>query len=153
MHPRWLTFLLVCCALAAGAAAAPPHATCSADGVALGGFDVVSYFEPGGPVAGRRELAVAHAELTYVFASEAHRAAFVAAPARFLPAYGGWCATTIAHGALRCPDFRNFKIEDGRLLLFETTGFTNGRAVWDSDPAGYRRRADAEFRALGLAAQ
>ena len=40
-------------------------------------------------------------------------------------------------GRLACPDYTNFKIEDGRLLLFELTGFTNGRTVWNSDPAGF----------------
>jgi len=125
-----------------------PRATCAEDGIALGGYDVVSYFAAGGPLAGRRETAVVHDGLTYLFANESNRAVFAADPQRYLPAYGGWCATTVAHGALRCPDFSNFKIEEGRLLFFEITGFTNGRAVWDSAPSTYRARADSNFVAL-----
>jgi hypothetical protein len=51
-------------------------------------------------------------------------------------------------GRLVCPDYTNFKIEDGRLLLFEIAGFTNGRTIWDSDPTGFRQQADANFKRL-----
>ena len=46
-------------------------------------------------------------------------------------------------GRLACPDYTNFKIENGDLLLFELAGFTNGRTLWNSDPSGFRERADA----------
>ena len=67
---------------------------------------------------------------------------FVAAPENFLPSYLGWCATSLAAGALTCPNPLNYKLEDGKLLLFETTGFTNGQDLWNADPLDYRRRAD-----------
>ncbi len=60
----------------------------------------------------------------------------------YLPRYQGWCAATLSMGRLACPDYTNFKIEDGQLLLFELVGFTNGRSLWNSDPIGFRARAD-----------
>jgi hypothetical protein len=48
-------------------------------------------------------------------------------------------------GRLACPDYANFKIEDGRLLLFERVGFTNGRDVWNSDPMLHRAQANENF--------
>jgi YHS domain-containing protein len=122
--------------------------SCAPSGVAVGGFDVVSYFAPGGPTRGAPEFSVSIEGLTYLFSSAENRDRFLAAPRDYLPEYGGWCAASLAYGSLRCPDFANFKIENERLLLFEITGFTNGRILWDTDPAGHRRRADENFSLL-----
>ncbi len=124
------------------------YARCAPDGVALGGYDVVSYRDAGGVLPGESGWAAEHDGLTYQFASAANRDRFVAAPDDYLPRYRGWCAATLAMGRLACPDFTNYKIENGSLLLFELAGFTNGRTVWDSDPADFRRRADDNARRL-----
>jgi YHS domain-containing protein len=126
----------------------PKIAACNADGIALGGYDVVSYFSPSGPTPGKPEFRAEHDGSIYLFLSAANSDAFRESPETYLPAYGGWCATSVAHGARVCPDFLNFKIQQGRLLLFETTAFTNGRAVWETDPEGYRIRADERFARL-----
>jgi len=73
------------------------------------------------------------------FATSANLAAFRDDPERFVPAYCGFCAISLALGRITCPDFSNFQIEDDRLYLFEVTGFTNGRTLWNSDAAAYRR--------------
>lgn len=124
-----------------------PYA-CSPEGVGVGGYDLVSYRLPGGPVPGRPELFVEHQGVKYLFTSEKHMQKFSGDPGYYLPAYDGWCAITLALGRVTCPDFANFKIEDDRLLLFEVTGFTNGRAVWNSDPLTYRKQANANFQEL-----
>jgi hypothetical protein len=137
--------LLIGLIAVADAAEAPG---CAPDNLAVGGHDVVSYFSPGGPVEGSDELTIELEGLTYRFHDIASLELFRANPHAYLPAYAGWCATTVAYGTLRCPDYTNFKIEDGRLLFFEITAFTNGRVVWDSDPVSHRQRADENFRAL-----
>ncbi len=124
-----------------------PH-QCAPDGVAVGGYDLVSYHAQGGPRAGSPEHSAMHQELRYQFANAENLRAFQAEPERYLPVYQGWCAATLAMGRLACPDYTNFKLEDGRLLLFELAGFTNGRAVWDSDPENFRRRADTNAEVL-----
>ncbi len=116
---------------------------CAPDGVAVGGYDLVSYHEPGGPVMGSAEFEVEHRGLRYRFADAANRDRFNAARKQFLPRYSGFCAATLSMGRLACPDYTNFKIENGELLLFELAGFTNGRTLWNSDPQGFRQRADA----------
>ena len=115
---------------------------CDPNGIALSGVDVVSYHKPSGPLIGSAEFAVTHGDLTYHFMSAAHATEFSADPDRYLPKYLGWCATSLAVGALTCPNPLNYKIENGELLLFETTGFTNGQNLWNADPLDYRRRAD-----------
>ncbi len=141
---RWILTLLFCfLPLAASAAEPASPETCAPDGVALGGYDLVSYRQPGGPLPGSPDTSVEHDGLTYRFASERHRELFVADPDAYLPRYQGWCAATLAMGRLNCPDYTNFKIEQGELLLFELAGFTNGRTLWNTDPTGFRTRADS----------
>ena len=73
---------------------------------------------------------------------------FRADPERYLPDYAGFCAITLALGRITCPEYSNFKIEDDRLLLFEITGFTNGRTLWNTNPEDFRSKADANFDTL-----
>ncbi len=124
-----------------------PHdpAECAVDGIANGGYDLVSYRQEDGPRFGSADFPAEHAGLTYLFETEANRAVFLADPERYVPAYSGWCAVTLSLGRLTCPDYTNFKIEDDRLLLFELTGFTNGQTLWNSDPAHYRGLADDNY--------
>ena len=121
---------------------------CAPDGIANGGYDLVSYFDQDGPQPGDPAHAETRDRLTYLFATAANLARFRAAPERYLPRYRGWCAATLAMGRLVCPDPLNYKIEDGSLLLFELAGFTNGRTVWESDPTGFRKRADENAKRL-----
>lgn len=139
---------LVALTLGPSGAFADDYAECAPDRLAIGGYDLVSYHGPQGPVPGLPEHAVSIDGLRYQFATASNRATFEASPQRYLPRYRGWCAATLAMGRLVCPDPLNFKIENGTLLLFELVGFTNGRTVWDSDPLGFRRRADDNARRL-----
>ena len=113
----------------------------------VGGYDLVAY-QSGTARPGDSELWVEHQGTRYLFASEANRQAFAAEPARYLPRYGGWCAMSLALGSFTCPDYENFQLEDGHLLLFETTVFTNGRTLWNRDPAENREKADRNYRDL-----
>ena len=143
-----LILLLVALPILASAEAPVDQPVCAPDGVAVGGYDLVSYHQANGPLAGSEALSQQLNGLTYRFSSQDNLATFREAPQRYLPVYQGWCAATLAMGRLLCPDYTNFKLEDGRLLLFELAGFTNGRALWNSDPSGFRKRADANFERL-----
>lgn len=143
-----LIFLLAALPELASAEAPADQPVCAPDGVAVAGYDLVSYHQSDGPLPGSETLTHQLNGLTYRFSSEANLATFREAPQQYLPLYRGWCAATLAMGRLVCPDYTNFKLEDGRLLLFELAGFTNGRALWNSDPSGFRKRADANFERL-----
>ena len=146
---RWLSILLFCTLplLAISSEQTSPH-PCSPDGVAVGGYDLVSYHQPGGPLHGSADIELQREGLTYRFASEENFKLFQANPQSYLPRYQGWCAATLSMGRLACPDYTNFKIEDGQLLLFELAGFTNGRTLWNSDPSGFKARADTNASKL-----
>ncbi len=142
----WLGVVLLL--LSAGAASAETLHRCAPDGVAVGGYDLISYRLADGPVPGDPAHSAQHGGLTYHFANRAHLVQFLAAPERFLPRYRGWCATNLAFGRLACPEYTNFKIENGALLLFEHHGFTNGRSLWNSDPLHHRDLADRQAERL-----
>ncbi|MEM9313394.1 MAG: YHS domain-containing (seleno)protein [Pseudomonadota bacterium] len=126
----------------------PDLTMCSPDGLAVGGFDVLSYRETGGPVAGDPDITAEYDGQRYRFATATNRARFLEDPQRFVPAYNGFCAITLSFGRVTCPDYSNFKIENDRLLLFEVTGFTNGRTLWNSDSTTFRERADLNYERL-----
>lgn len=126
----------------------PDLAMCSPNGLAVGGFDVLSYRDPGGPIAGDPEISAEYDGQRYLFTTATNRDRFLDDPQRYVPAYNGFCAITLSFGRVTCPDYRNFKIEGDRLLLFEVTGFTNGRTLWNSDSTTFRERADLNFERL-----
>ena len=99
----------------------------------------------GGPAPGTPEFSLEYDGSTYLFANQSNVDTFRANPERYLPAYAGFCAITLALGRVTCPDYSNFKIENDRLLLFEITGFTNGRTLWNTNPGDFRNKADANF--------
>jgi YHS domain-containing protein len=96
-------------------------------GVAIHGYDPVAYFTEGGPRAGKPELAVTHAGARWLFASEANRQRFVTSPARYLPAYGGYCAFGVAQGYRVKIDPAAFTIINERLYLNYDKGV---QATW-----------------------
>ena len=96
----------------------------------LRGNDPVAYHSVGKPVKGDPAIKAEHDGLTYRFASEANRKIFLADPERYIPAFGGYCASG-AHYALKARiGADTFKIVDGRLYLF---GSPRSRRHWEMD--------------------
>lgn len=89
----------------------------NAKGLALQGYDPVAYFTEGKPVKGTPAHAAEFAGATYHFASAAHRESFVAEPAKYVPAYGGYCGYAAAINRLSPIDPTVFQIVGGRLIL------------------------------------
>ena len=143
-----VTLLLAAGTVSAAQPSDSEYSRCAPDGIAVGGYDLVSYFQPDGPQAGVAEFAVDHEGFRFLFSSADNRDQFLAEPRKYLPRYRGWCATTLSMGRLVCPDPTNFKIENGSLLLFEKIGFTNGKTLWETDPSGFRSQADEHARQL-----
>ncbi len=116
-----------------------------APGLAVHGFDVVAYFENGKPVQGDAKFAVVHKDATYRFASRAHLEAFKANPAKFEPAYGGFCAYGVSVGAKFDGDPRFWKIVDGKLYLNLSADI---QTAWKKDIPGSIAKANANWPKL-----
>ncbi|KIC43517.1 YHS domain protein [Ruegeria sp. ANG-R] len=87
------------------------------DGVAVSGYDAVSYFKIGAPVPGRPDIALMWKGATWRFASEENRDRFERNPRAFAPQFGGYCAYAMAKGTLSSTDPQAWQIVDGRLYL------------------------------------
>lgn len=86
-------------------------------GVAVGGYDPVTYFTEGRPTRGSPEIVVEHGGATWRFASAANRKAFRADPAKYAPQFGGYCAWAVAEGYTAKGDPTAWSIVDGKLYL------------------------------------
>jgi YHS domain-containing protein len=136
---------LWCLAALPGVAAAMPERIFAERGVAIRGYDPVAYVTEGRPVPGSAAFALAWGGATWHFASAAHRDAFAADPARYAPAYGGFCAWAVSEGYTAPIDPMAWRIEGGRLFL------NYDRSVqrrWERDLAARIRRGDANWPAL-----
>ena len=149
-RPTRLASLLGGLLVAAQIHAASPIAEYNlpADKLALQGYDPVAYIEDGKAVKGSAEIKADHAGVHYRFATETHRSAFTNAPAKYLPTYGGWCATAMAKGDKVEIDPTNFKVTQGRVFLFYKGFWGNARKDWDKEEAVMTKKADAAWKKI-----
>ncbi len=101
--------------------------------VAIGGYSPVSYFEQGRAELGSPQHAVEHDGKLYHLASAEQAKTFRANPDRFLPAHDGVCAYGVTVGKSFPVDPTNFKIVDGRLLLFLKNDEVDARELWEKE--------------------
>ena len=100
--------------------------------VMLLGHDPVAYFTQGQPRRGLPQHVVDLPERSYYFASAENKTLFAAAPARYEPQYGGFCASGAAFAVKLGSDPTAWVIRDGRLFIF---GDVIGQTAWSVDPA------------------
>jgi len=144
---RHLPFALaLAAALSATAAAAlSPVNQSLLGGVAIDGFDPVAYFTDGRPVEGSKAYSFEWRGATWRFASAAHRDLFAAAPEKYAPQYGGYCAWAVSNGYTADTDPEAWSIVDGRLFLNYSLEV---RAKWEQDSRGNIVKADGNWPKL-----
>lgn len=88
------------------------------DGIAIGGYDVVSYFTSDMPLKGDPQHAMEWEGVTWHFSTAANLDLFRAAPQKYAPQYGGYCSRAVSTGfaAHSLPD--SYTIHDGKLYFF-----------------------------------
>ncbi|MEM7562353.1 MAG: YHS domain-containing (seleno)protein [Pseudomonadota bacterium] len=87
------------------------------NGLALNGYDVMSYWRGGIPMKGSDSFKLEYAGATWIFSSSQNLEAFVAEPEKYAPQYGGFCAYAAAQGQLSDVDPFAWRIWKGRLYL------------------------------------
>ena len=102
------------------------------NGVALGGYDPVSYFDKGGPKEGKPAFSFVYRGVTYRFVSEENKKQFEADPVKWEPPYGGWCAWAVIDGDKVAIDPLNYEIIDGKVYLFYKGWLGNAKKKWDA---------------------
>jgi YHS domain-containing protein len=132
------------CLFSSGAAfALEEHYT--KDGVALGGTDVVSYHTAGKPMQGLSQFTAQYQGATWHFASAANRDRFVASPAQYAPAYGGWCSAGASKGKKIVTKPEYWKIVDGQLYLNSSDG---AQKLFLNDTPGVIRQGESNWKVI-----
>lgn len=112
------------------------------NGVAVGGYDAVSYFVDDMPRPGRKDLTLTHTGVTWRFANEANRELFQRDPNRYSPQYGGYCAYAVATGGTGEGDPKHWNVVDSKLYL---NASQRVKGKWERDIPGYVKKADANW--------
>lgn len=130
---------------AASSAAAPqpsPPVSATEKGIAIGGYDAVSYFSDGGPVVGSPSFEHRWNGAIWRFASAEARDRFAANPDAFAPQFGGYCAWAVSQNYIAPGDPEVWRIVDGRLYL----NFNErAKELWEADLAGAIGRGKANW--------
>jgi YHS domain-containing protein len=107
--------------------------------VMLKGADVVAYFTQGRYVQGTPQFRSVHEGVAFRFASAEHKAAFDAAPQKYLPQYGGFCTNGIVYGIPWGGDADTWRMIDGKLYIF---GGRGSQEAFELDVPGNMKLAE-----------
>jgi YHS domain-containing protein len=110
-------------------------------GVGAGGYDVVSYTQ-GGPKKGDAKFVATYNGAKWYFVSAENMKAFQASPAKYAPAFGGYCAYAVANGVTAKGDPKLWKIVNGK-LYFNLNKQAQSR--WNEDIPGHIASGNANW--------
>lgn len=139
-----LFFLSAPTSAGAGSGVAPVNKSLFG-GVAIEGYDPVAYFVSGKSVQGSRKFQFTWQGATWRFASEENRDRFVAAPEKYAPQFGGYCAYAVSQGTTAKIDPQAWKIVDGKLYLNLNKDI---QAIWEQGIPEYIRLAKENWPKL-----
>jgi YHS domain-containing protein len=89
----------------------------SADGVAIKGYDAISYFNKETPVKGVKEFSYNWKGADWYFADLKNLELFKSDPLKYAPQYGGYCAYGLSRGYKAPTDPEASTIINGKLYL------------------------------------
>lgn len=111
-------------------------------GVAIEGYDPVSFFTEGEPQRGSAQHEFFWAGRPWYFANAANRDVFMRAPEVYAPRLGGHCAMSLSRGYLSEGDPRLYAVHGQRLYLFYSVG---NREAFLLAPAETSAQAEARW--------
>jgi YHS domain-containing protein len=115
-------------------------------GVAIEGFDPVSYFSINKATKGKSTISTNYQGVVYYFSSEANKKLFLTNPSKYEPQYGGWCAFAMGdYGKKVEINPETFKIIEGKLYLFYNAYFNNTLTSWNKDEKKLKAQADKNW--------
>ena len=112
------------------------------DGVAISGYDPVTYFAEMKPVKGSPEFHAEYQGSTFYFSTATNRDRFTMQPDKFAPQYGGYCAFGMAKGYKAVIDPAAFTVVNDKLYLNYSESV---RSQWKMDIPGYILKANTNW--------
>ncbi|MEM7427686.1 MAG: YHS domain-containing (seleno)protein [Pseudomonadota bacterium] len=136
---------LLSATLFTSALAAGVDVNATSTGLAIRGYDPVAYFTVGAPTRGNWKITATHNGATYRFASKENKEKFLTDPAKFVPAYGGYCAFGTAMGFKFDGDPNVWKIVDNKLYLNLSTGI---QTRWEGKVTEFITSANGNWKTI-----
>lgn len=119
------------------------------NGIALSGYDPVSYFISNKPKIGGKKINVIYQGAIYQFSSQKNKDTFIKHPTKYLPQYGGWCAFAMGEYAKKIEvNPKAFKIVNGKLYLFYNSLLNNTLKIWNKNEKKLIVQADKNWKKL-----
>ncbi|EBA15637.1 twin-arginine translocation pathway signal sequence domain protein, putative [Roseobacter sp. SK209-2-6] len=100
------------------------------NGLAIGGYDVVAFFDEQHAMRGNSAHALMWKGVVWHFATAGNQARFEANPRAYAPVFGGYCAYAMARGYLAAGNPELWVIEDGELFLLNNSA---AHGLWQQD--------------------
>ena len=117
----------------------------ASQGPAIEGYDSVAYFTEKKPIQGRPDLSYEWQGASWYFSTPENRELFIAAPEKYAPQYGGYCAYGVSQGVTPEIDPHAFHVQDGKLYLNLSKVVLKR---WKEDIPGYIKDADKNWPEL-----
>ncbi len=140
------TALAVCVALLPLSTALAADEHYLKDGVAIGGFDTVAFHTAGKPMQGTSQFTAEYQGATWQFASAANRDLFAANPAKYAPAYGGWCSAGASKGKKVATKPEYWAVVEGQLYLNSSDAAHN--KLFLADTASTIRKGESNWKTI-----
>ena len=112
-------------------------------GIGADGYDVVAYFSEEKAVRGAKEFAAEYDGQTWHFSTAKNRNLFAAAPEKYAPQYGGYCAYAASLQAQAFGDPEVWTVHNKKLYFNYNTPT---RAKWEVGVNGRITKSDVYWR-------
>lgn len=112
------------------------------DGIAIGGYDPVSYHTMQKATKGESQHTYRWNNTSWHFASQSNKDLFSANPEKYAPEYGGFCAYAVSKDALAPTDPHAWTVRDNKLYLNYSMSVRN---TWKKNVENYIRLADKNW--------
>tara|TARA_R110002096_G_scaffold116864_1_gene253306 strand:- start:4334 stop:4774 length:441 start_codon:yes stop_codon:yes gene_type:complete len=130
-----------------GAAVAEENINVSGkSGIAVNGYDVVSFFSEDQPAHGDPGISATHQGAKYIFSNQENKSQFESDPGKYAPQFGGYCAYGVSVDALFPVDVSTATIRDGKLYLNLNTQVLD---LFKKDLEGNISKAEKQWVKLG----
>lgn len=142
-----ITFWLIITVFSSQAhAAKAPIYTSFLNNKAVGGYDVVSYFQGDmKPIKGKKEFKFNYKDADWYFSSQENLDAFAANPEKYEPQYGGYCAYAVALGDTVKGDPLQYHINGDKLYLNINAKY---KKIWLDDKINFIEKGDKQWPTL-----
>jgi hypothetical protein len=117
----------------------------SRDGVAIKGYDPVAYFIENAAIAGKKDFSYTWQGTEWRFKDQANLDAFKAAPEKYAPQFGGYCAYGASENHKSPTEPSAFTVIDGKLYLNYNMKV---KELWIQDTKGHIKKAEDNWVTL-----